>query len=93
VVDALPAPARLIATNAGEEGVVIVERIRSKRGAYGFNAQTRELSDLQKDGVLDPAKVTRVALQNAVSIGGLILTTETLVTEKSEEPEENGGDE
>ncbi len=92
VINALTAPAHRIATNAGEEGAVVVEQIRAKKGAYGFNAQSRDLVDLQKDGVLDPAKVTRVALQNAVSIAGLILTTETLVTEKVEDDEEDEGD-
>ena len=64
-----------------------VERIRSESGAYGFNAATGEWGDLLKFGVMDPAKVTRSALQNAASIAGLLLTTEATVVEKREEEE------
>jgi chaperonin GroEL len=82
---ALSDPARLIAENAGFEGGVIVERIRSESGATGFNAATGEWGDLMKFGVMDPAKVTRSALQNAASIAGLVITTEVTVAEKKEE--------
>jgi len=85
---ALQEPARLIAGNAGSEGGVVVERIRSESGAVGFNAATAEWGDMLKFGVMDPAKVTRSALQNAASIAGLILTTEASVAEKPEEEEE-----
>ena len=68
---ALSEPARLIASNAGHEGAVVVERIRSESGATGFNAATGEWGDLTKAGVIDPAKVTRSALQNAASIAAL----------------------
>ncbi len=79
---ALEAPVREIANNAGVEGAVVVEQIRSnKQNAYGYNAATDEYADLVKDGVIDPAKVTRTALQNAASIAGLLLTTEALVAE------------
>src|SRR5919201_3841848 len=88
---ALQEPARLIADNAGYEGAVVVERIRSESGGTGFNAATGEWGDMMKFGVIDPAKVTRSALQNAASIGGLVLTTEATVVEKKEEDEEKAG--
>jgi chaperonin GroEL len=73
---------REIANNAGFEGAVVVEQIRSnKQASFGFNAATEEYTDLVKAGVIDPAKVTRTALQNAASIAGLLLTTEALVAE------------
>jgi chaperonin GroEL len=89
----LSAPARLIAENAGYEGGVIIERIRSESGAVGFNAATGEWGDLLKAGIMDPAKVTRSALQNAASIAALVLTTESAVVEKpeDEEPAAAGG--
>jgi chaperonin GroEL len=82
---ALADPARLIAENAGFEGGVVVERIRSENGATGFNAATGEWGDMMKFGVMDPAKVTRSALQNAASIAGLVVTTEVTVVEQKEE--------
>jgi chaperonin GroEL len=85
---ALQEPARLIADNAGREGAVIVERIRSENGGVGFNAVTGEWGDMMKFGVIDPAKVTRSALQNAGSIAALVLTTQSAVVEKPEEEEE-----
>jgi chaperonin GroEL len=79
---ALEAPLREIASNAGVEGAVVVEQVRqNKMAAFGYNAATETYSDLVKDGVIDPAKVTRTALQNAASIAGLLLTTEALVAE------------
>jgi chaperonin GroEL len=79
---ALEEPLRKIAENAGREGAVIVERVKSERSAnVGFNAQTEVFEDLVKAGVIDPAKVTRTALQNASSIAGLMLTTEALISE------------
>jgi len=81
---ALEAPARLIASNAGFEGAVIVREVESKKGSEGFNAASGEFEDLLKAGVLDPAKVTRAALQNAASIAGLLLTTEAIVADKPE---------
>jgi chaperonin GroEL len=87
---AVEEPLRQIAGNAGKEGAVIVERIReSKDAAFGFNAATEVFEDLVKAGVIDPAKVTRTALQNAASIAGLMLTTEAMI---SELPEEKGGE-
>jgi chaperonin GroEL len=83
---ALEEPMRQIALNAGQEGAVIVGRIReSKDDNFGFNADTEEYGDLVKAGVIDPAKVTRLALQNAASIAGLMLTTEALVADIKEE--------
>jgi chaperonin GroEL len=85
---ALEEPLRQIVQNAGREGAVVVERVRSEKNEnVGFNAQTEEYEDLVKAGVIDPAKVTRTALQNAASIAGLMLTTEAMV---SEIPEEEG---
>src|SRR5712692_4175617 len=83
---ALEEPLRQIVQNAGKEGAVVVERVRSdKNDSFGFNAQTEEFEDLVKAGVVDPAKVTRTALQNAASIAGLMLTTEAMVAEIPEE--------
>jgi len=82
---ALEAPARHIADNAGVEGAVIVQRIEAETGPVGYNAATGEFTDLLKDGVLDPAKVTRAALQNAASIAALLLTTEVLVADAPED--------
>lgn len=86
---ALEEPARLIAENAGYEGSVIVQRIlaEEKNPRYGFNAATGEFVDMVEAGIVDPAKVTRSALQNAASIGALILTTEAVVAEKPEKKE------
>ena len=79
---ALEEPLRQIVQNAGKEGAVIVEKVReSKKDSYGFNAATEQFEDLVESGVIDPAKVTRSALQNAASIAGLMLTTEALISE------------
>jgi chaperonin GroEL len=83
---ALEEPARQIAHNAGFEGAVVIGKIRdSKDEHYGFNADSGDYGDMVKMGVIDPAKVTRLALQNAASIAGLMLTTEALVAELKEE--------
>ncbi|MBC8367479.1 chaperonin GroEL [bacterium] len=82
---ALEAPLRQIAENAGVEGSVVVERVRSEKGAFGYNAATGVYEDLLKVGVVDPAKVSRSALQNAASIASLILTTEVIVADLPEE--------
>ena len=82
---ALEGPSRQIAQNAGYEGAVIVQQIESSDGNTGFNADNGKFEDLVSAGVIDPAKVTRAALQNAASIAALLLTTETLVTDKPEE--------
>ena len=79
---ALEEPLRQIVQNAGKEGAVVVERVRGEKNEnFGFNAATEEYEDLVKAGVIDPAKVTRTALQNAASIAGLMLTTEAMVSE------------
>lgn len=82
----LSTPSRLIAENAGLEGSVVVAKIQDGEGAYGLNAGTGEYEDLLQVGIADPTKVVRSALQNASSVAGLLLTTETLVTEVEEEP-------
>ena len=87
----LDAPARLIAENAGFEGALVVQEIQSRSGSIGFNAATGEYEDLVKAGVIDPAKVTRAALQNAASIAALVLTTECLVADKPEKAGAAGG--
>jgi chaperonin GroEL len=84
VYAALEAPARLIADNAGFEGAVMVREIESATGNTGLNVLTGEMVDLVEAGVIDPAKVTRAALQNAASIAALLLTTEVLVVDKPE---------
>jgi chaperonin GroEL len=86
VYKALEEPAKWIAINAGLEGSVMVESIENETGAVGLNAATGNFEDLFKAGVLDPAKVTRSALQNAASIAGLMLTTEVVVAHKPEPP-------
>src|SRR6266702_1548988 len=82
---ALTEPARWIALNAGQEGSVVVAKIATLPAGHGFNAVTGEYGDLAAQGVIDPVKVTRSAVQNAASIAGMLLTTETLVVEKPEE--------
>ncbi len=78
---ALEEPIRQIAENAGAEGSIVVQKVRDQSGAYGFNAETEEYEDLMASGIIDPTKVTRIALQNAASIAGLMVTTECMVTE------------
>ena len=85
VRDSLSEPARLIADNAGVEGAVIVERIRTEGDSRGYDASSGEWVDMFKAGILDPAKVTRSALQNAASIAAIIITAESAVVEKPEE--------
>ena len=87
----LEAPLRQLVLNAGLEAALIVENVKQGKGAYGYNVATRQYTDLVKDGVLDPAKVARSALQNASSIAGLLLTTECMVTEIPEKKEAPAG--
>jgi len=82
---AIEEPLRQIANNAGMEGSVVVEKVKSEKGAYGLNAETGKYEDLIKAGIIDPTKVSRFALQNAASISGLMLTTEAMVAEKPKE--------
>jgi chaperonin GroEL len=92
VRDSLAEPARRIAQNAGYEGAVIVQQIRTEGEGRGFDANTGEWVDMVKAGIIDPAKVTRSALQNAASIAGLFLTTEVVVADKPEKVSAGGGD-
>jgi chaperonin GroEL len=87
VRSALVEPLVWIAENAGENGYVVVAKVSSDESGWGFNAETGEYGDLVAEGVIDPVKVTRSALQNAASIAGMLLTTEALVVDKPEEPE------
>jgi chaperonin GroEL len=81
---ALEEPLRMIAVNAGVDGAVAVSRVLEKEGSFGFNAETEEYCDLVQQGIVDPTKVVRVALQNAASLAGILLTTEAVVTELPE---------
>ena len=91
VYESLVAPARNIAVNAGLEGSVMVQAVEIESGAVGLNAATGEITDLVKVGIIDPAKVTRAALQNAASIAALVLTTECVVADKPEPAPAMGG--
>ena len=82
---AMEAPLRQIVTNAGEEASVILDKVKSGEGQFGYNAATGEYGDMLEMGILDPAKVTRTALQNAASIAGLMITTECMVTDAPED--------
>ena len=92
VANSLEAPLRFIAQNAGFEGAVKVREVADAKGSVGLNAATGVLEDLVKAGVIDPAKVTRSALQNAASIAALLLTTEAIVADKPEPPSPPMGD-
>jgi chaperonin GroEL len=81
---ALEEPLKLIASNAGVEGAIVAEKVRGGKPNWGFNALTGVYEDLVKAGIVDPAMVTRAALENAASIAGMLLTTESLVAEKPE---------
>jgi chaperonin GroEL len=88
---ALEEPLRQIAENAGYEGSVEVQRVKAAAPGQGFDAMSGELVDMLEAGIVEPFKVTRSALQNAASIGSLILTTETLIADKPEPKSNNGG--
>ncbi len=85
---AIEEPLRMIVKNAGEEASVVLNKVKEGKGAYGYNAQTGDYGDMIEMGILDPTKVTRLALQNAASVAGLLLTTEAMVAElpKKDEP-------
>ena len=93
---ALEEPLRQISTNAGAEGSIIVEKVKGEKTNRGFNAASGEYVDMVDDGVIDPTKVARCALQNAASVSGLMLTTEVMVTDipepKPEAPAGGGHD-
>ncbi len=91
IAKAIEAPLRQIASNAGEDGSVVVEEVKEKGTNIGFDANTCEYVDMLEKGIIDPAKVARSALQNAASIAGLMLTTEVMVTELKEDDEEEEG--
>jgi chaperonin GroEL len=88
---ALEEPLRQIVANAGVEGSVIVQEVKKGKGDYGFNARTEKYENLYETGVIDPTKVARVALENAASIAGMILTTETLIADVAEDKDHGGG--
>ena len=79
---ALEEPLRQIAQNGGVEGSVVVDKVKNGKGSFGYNAATGEYGDLVEQGVIDPTKVVRAALQNAASVSGLMLTTEAMIAEK-----------
>ena len=82
---AIEEPLRQIVVNAGGEGAVVVQKVREGKGDYGYNARTDQYEDMHKAGVIDPAKVARVALENAASIAGMFLTTESVIVDKPED--------
>jgi chaperonin GroEL len=88
VEKALEEPLRWIATNAGSEGSVVLDKVKNGKNAHGFNAATEEFEDLVKAGIIDPTKVVRTALQNATSVAGLLITTEAMIAEKPEKKTE-----
>jgi chaperonin GroEL len=86
----LEAPIRTIAENAGVDGSLVFHKVLDGKGAFGYNARTDEYEDMKKAGIIDPTKVTRVALENAASISGLVLTTECVISEKPKKAEGHG---
>jgi chaperonin GroEL len=88
---ALEDPLRWIVSNAGQEGSVVVEKVRQGKASFGFNAATEEYEDLMKAGIMDPTKVVRTALQNAASVAALLLTTEAMVAEKPKDEKAPAG--
>ncbi|MFB6352020.1 MAG: TCP-1/cpn60 chaperonin family protein, partial [Bradymonadaceae bacterium] len=84
---AIKIPLRRIAENADRDGSVVAADVLDEEGNYGFNAQSREYEDLVESGVIDPLKVTRVALQNAAGVAGTMLTTDAMITDLEEEEE------
>jgi chaperonin GroEL len=88
---AIEEPIKMIACNAGLEGSIVVEKVKEKKGAFGFNARTDVYEDMIAAGVIDPTKVTRFALQNAASVAALLLTTQCMIADKPEEKGAGGG--
>jgi len=88
---AIEEPLRQIAANAGIEGSIVVQKVKEGKGDFGYNARTNEYENLFKTGVIDPTKVTRIALENAASIAGMLLTTECVIVDKPAEEEHNHG--
>ncbi|MDO9558065.1 MAG: chaperonin GroEL [Syntrophales bacterium] len=91
VKKALEEPIKMIAANAGMEGSIVVEKVKEKKGAFGFNARTDQYEDMIAAGVIDPTKVARFALQNAASVAALMLTTQCMIADKPEEKGAGGG--
>jgi chaperonin GroEL len=91
VKKSLEEPLKMIAANAGMEGSIVVEKVKEKKGAFGFNARTDQYEDMIAAGVIDPTKVTRFALQNAASVASLMLTTQCMIADKPEEKGAGGG--
>lgn len=89
ITRAIEEPLRQIVINAGQEGSVIINKVKEGKGDYGYNAKTEEFGNMLEQGIIDPTKVTRIALENAVSVAGMLLTTEATITDI---PEENDGD-
>ncbi|HCS87585.1 MAG TPA: molecular chaperone GroEL, partial [Bacteroidales bacterium] len=85
---AIEEPLRQIVFNAGKEGAVVVDKVRQGKGDFGYNARKDVYENMKAAGVVDPAKVTRVALENAASIAGMFLTTECVITDKKEDKPE-----
>jgi chaperonin GroEL len=88
---AIEEPLRQIAANAGVEGSIVVDKVKNGKGSFGYNARTDEYGDLLAQGVIDPTKVVRYALQNAASVAGLMLTTEALIAERPKDEPAGGG--
>ena len=88
VQKAVEEPLRWIASNAGTDGSVVLDKVKNSNSAFGFNAATEEFEDLVKAGIIDPTKVVRTALQNAASVAGLLITTEAMIAEKPEKKNE-----
>ncbi len=86
----LEEPLRWIASNAGQDASIVVDKVKTGKDAYGFNAATETYEDLIKGGIIDPTKVARNAMQNAASVAGLLITTEAMITEKAEEKGHGG---
>ena len=91
MIRALEEPVRQLASNAGAEGSLVVQEVKSRKGWEGFDCEKMEYTDMGKAGIIDPTKVTRYALQNAASIAGLLLTTEACVTEAPEKEKPAAG--
>jgi chaperonin GroEL len=91
VKKALEAPIRAIADNAGVDGSIVVDKVKNGKGSFGFNAATEVYEDLVKAGIVDPTKVVRIALQNAASVAGLLITTEAMIAERPEDKEKMPG--
>ena len=87
----LEEPIRQIADNAGVEGSIVVDKVKKENGAFGYNAEAGQYEDLLKAGITDPTKVARIALENAASISGLLLTTQAIISDKPEEEKAPAG--